>query len=120
MKSIIKNKSKFGFLKKPIETLERSHKKVPNQEILRLYRDVWKMTNRFTWNNEDGEPWKDILRKTSRQEFEEIRNETDSVKLGKFMITWRDSIMKIDEKINDAQMKMMTHVDATRTDRMHE
>ena len=66
MKSIIKNKSKFGFLKKPIETLERSNKRVPNAEILRLYRDVWKMTNRFHWNNEEGEPWRDILRKTSR------------------------------------------------------
>ena len=52
-KSIIKNKSKFSFLKKPIETLERSHKRPPNIEVLRLYRDVLKMTSRFTWNNED-------------------------------------------------------------------
>ena len=120
MKSIIKNKSKFNFLKKPIETLERSNVKPRNQEILRLYRDVWKMTNRFTWNNEDGEPWKDILRKSSRQEFEQIRNETDSVKIGKFMITWKDTIMRIDEKINKAQMEIMTHVDDTRTDRLFE
>ena len=66
MKSIIKNKSKFNFLKKPIETLERSNVKPRNKEILRLYRDVLKMTCRFTWNNDDGEPWRDILRKTSR------------------------------------------------------
>ena len=78
------------------------------------------MTRRFTWNNEDGEPWREILQKSSRQEFEEIRNETDTVKLGKFMITWRESIQRIDEKINKAQMEMMTHVDLTRTDRAHE
>jgi hypothetical protein len=40
-----------------------------------------KMTKRFTWANEDGEPWESILRKTARAEFEAIRAETDSVKL---------------------------------------
>ena len=45
-----------------------------------------------------------------------MRKETDSVKISKFMITWRDSIMKIHEKVNDAQMKMMEHVDKSRTD----
>lgn len=44
MKTIIKNKSNMQFLSKPIETLERSNKSVPNKEILRLYRDVMKMT----------------------------------------------------------------------------
>ena len=29
-----------------------------------------KMTQRFTWSNENGEPWKDILRRTARGEFE--------------------------------------------------
>lgn len=60
------------------------------------------MTDRFTWSDENGRSWKDILRKTARAEFEQIRNETDSVKLGKFMITWRDTVMKIHEKVNDA------------------
>ena len=50
------------------------------------------MTSRFTWNNEDGESWKDILRKSSRQEFESLRTETDSMKVGKFLLTWRDSV----------------------------
>jgi hypothetical protein len=46
-----------------------------------------------------------------------IRNETDQVKLSKFVITWRDAVFRIHEKINGAQMKMMEHVDASRTDR---
>jgi hypothetical protein len=55
MKSIIKNKSNLQFLNKPLETLERSNNlKMPNKEIVKLYRDVLKMTQRFTWNNEDG------------------------------------------------------------------
>ena len=92
MKTIVKNKSKFSFLKTSIDSLERSHKPMPNKEVLRMYREVGKMTKRFTWNNEDGEPWRDILRKSSRQEFEGLRNEQDSVVIGKFLITWRDSV----------------------------
>ena len=61
MKKIIKNKSKFSFLKTSIEQLDRSHKPIPNAEVLRMYREVLKMTQRFTWNNEDGESWKAIL-----------------------------------------------------------
>ena len=75
------------------------------------------MTRRFTWNNEDGEPWRDILRKTARAEFEEIRTETDSVKVGKFLVVWRDSLAKIHDKVNKAQLDMMKHVDESRTDR---
>jgi len=70
MKSIIKNKSQLSFLKTPIESLERSNKVVPNRELLRLYREVQQMTKRFTWANEDGEPWQEILRKSARVEFE--------------------------------------------------
>ena len=118
MKSIIKNKSGLSFLKKPVEQLERSHKNpVTNIEVLRCYREVLQMTNRFTWNNEDGEPWQDILRRTARAEFEELRNETDTLKVAKVMITWRESVARIHEKINKAQMEMMQHVDETRFDR---
>lgn len=101
MKSIIKNKSNLNFLNKSIENLERSNKIVPNKEILRLYRDALKMTSRFTWANDDGESWKDILRRTARSEFEQMRKETDSVIVGKFMVTWKDTIMRIHEKINE-------------------
>ena len=117
MKSIIKNKSKLSFLKTPVENLERSHKPVPNAEVLRLYREVMQMTRRFTWTNEDGEPWQDILRSSARAEFEELRTETDTLKVSRFMITWRDTVARIHEKVNKAQMEMAEHVDRTRTDR---
>ena len=70
MQTIVKNKSRFSFLKGSIDLMERADKPIPNREILLTYREVLKMTQRFTWNNEDGEPWRDILRKTSRAEFE--------------------------------------------------
>ena len=117
MKSIIKNKGQLSFLKNSIDTLQRSHKPIPNREILLLYRDAMQMTRRFTWANDDGEPWNEILRRTARVEFEAMRTETDSVKVGKFMLTWRDAIARIHHKLNKAQMDMMTHVDDSRTDR---
>ena len=82
MKTIIKNKSRFSFLKKSINELQRSDKPIPNLELLRLYREVQIMTRRFTWANENGEPWKDILRASARKEFEQMREEKDTVKLG--------------------------------------
>ena len=81
MKTIIKNRGQLSFLKKPLETLDRSHKPVANVEVLRLYREVLVMARRFTWANEDGEPWDQILKKTARSEFEELRSETDTLKL---------------------------------------
>ena len=75
------------------------------------------MTRRFTWANENGEPWRDILQKSTRAEFEELRTETDTVKVARFMITWRDTVARIHEKVNKAQMEMTAHVDKTRTDR---
>ena len=117
MKTIIKNKGSLRFLKKPIEQLDRSNKPIPNREILLLYREALQMTRRFTWANDDGEPWEDILRRTARAEFEAMRDETDSVKVGKFLITWRESVTRIHEKVNKAQMKMMEHVEGSRTDR---
>ena len=75
------------------------------------------MTKRFTWANDDGEPWDKILNKTARVEFEALRGETDTVKVAQFLITWRDSVARIHEKVNKAQMEMMTHVDESRYDR---
>jgi len=41
---------------------------VVNTEILRT-------CNRFYWPNEKGEPWRDVLKKAARKEFEEARYE---------------------------------------------
>jgi hypothetical protein len=75
------------------------------------------MTRRFTWSNEDGEPWQQILRRTARAEFEQMRSESDAVKVGQFLITWRDCMRQIHHKINKAQLELMSKVEESRTDR---
>lgn len=120
MKSIIKNKTSLNFLNKSIDSLSREGApRTANPELLLLYRDVLKMTQRFTWTNEDGQPWREILQWTARSEFELMRKETDAVKVGKFVITWREAVRRIHEKVSHTQMKMMRHIEETRTDQIN-
>jgi hypothetical protein len=45
-------------LSKPIEHLVMKRKKLPNIEVVRLYREVYKFAAKFDWNNEKGELWR--------------------------------------------------------------
>lgn len=45
-------------LSKPIEHLLMRQKKLPNIEVIRLYRECYKFAGKFYWNNEKGQPWK--------------------------------------------------------------
>ena len=46
-----------------------------NAESLRLYRDILRASRHFTWPNEKGELWRDVLRRESRKEFEAATEE---------------------------------------------
>ena len=117
MKHVIKNKKVLHVLDKPIDQLKRESRGFTfSREMLRVYRDALKVTARFNWNNEDGQPWKEILRASTRAEFEQIKDEPDPLIVGQFMITWRDSINRMHEKVNDINMKMSRFVEETRTD----
>jgi hypothetical protein len=41
-----------------------------NKEAIRLYRDIIRATRFYTWTNEKGEPWRQVLRVNARKEFE--------------------------------------------------
>jgi len=57
--------------------MARDNTRPPSIEIVRLYRDVVKMTTRFNWNDNKGNSWREILSKTARVEFEEMIKEKD-------------------------------------------
>jgi hypothetical protein len=57
-------------LSRPVEHLIMRQKRLPNIEVIRLYRDVYKYAAKFDWYNEKGEHWKDIIRKSARREFD--------------------------------------------------
>lgn len=126
MKHIIRNESVMNMLEKPIENMIRTESKgfksqmrlndASRREVLTLYRDVWKMTSRFDWKNEDGLEWRDILRRSARVEFEEAKDEPNPLVVAQFVLTWKDVNLRLHEKVNAVQLSMMTHVEDTRNE----
>ena len=60
---------------KPIEHLLLKEKKLSNAEVIRLYREVYKFAAKFYWNNDKGQPWKEVLRRSARKEFDLSKEE---------------------------------------------
>ncbi|CAM6004302.1 unnamed protein product [Sphagnum balticum] len=103
-------------LSKPVEHLALRHKRLPNLEVLRLYREVYKFAGKFQWNNEKGEPWFLILRKTARREFDLSKSETDPFLVMKMMVTTRECMQQMEHKICDAQIALVKTVDETKNE----
>ena len=56
------------------------------------------------------------FRTSARAEFEQIKGEVDPLIVGQFIITWKDVVIRMHEKVNEVNMKMAKFVDETRTD----
>eukprot|EP00742_Colponemidia_sp_Colp-10_P012631 GILJ01014214.1.p1 GENE.GILJ01014214.1~~GILJ01014214.1.p1 ORF type:complete len:103 (-),score=9.42 GILJ01014214.1:181-489(-) len=89
-------------------------KKPPNVEALRLYRDILRACRKFTWANEQGEPWGEVIKKSTRAEFEAARNETDPVLIARSLVVGRDCLMQLEEKMAATERKMFEHIQNTR------
>ncbi|DBA95169.1 TPA: hypothetical protein ACH3X1_015721 [Trebouxia sp. C0004] len=46
-------------------------------EAIALYRHIWRYSRLFVWQNEQGKPWRDVLRNSARQEYDLARHEQD-------------------------------------------
>ena len=42
------------------------------------YRSIWRHSRLFVWQDEVGQPWRDVLRTSARKEFEAARDEKAS------------------------------------------
>ena len=42
------------------------------------YRSIWRHSRLFVWQDEAGQPWRDVLRTSARKEFEAARDEKAS------------------------------------------
>jgi len=91
--------------------------KIINFESLRLYRDILRASSHFTWPNEKGELWRDVLRREARKEFEAASVERDPLIVARLLVVGRDCLNQTNEKFAEAAQKMMDKIDATRTDR---
>ena len=91
--------------------------RVVNVESLRLYRDILRASRAFTWPNEKGELWRDVLRREARKEFEAASVERDPLIVARLLVVGRDCLNKTQEKFAEAANRMAKDIDASRTDR---
>lgn len=98
-------------LSRPIEHLVMRQKRLPNIEVIRLYREVYKHAAKFDWYNEKRERWTDIIRKSARKEFDLSKYETDPFLVMKMMVTTRECLGQLDEKLCSAHMAFVKNLE---------
>ncbi|RZL05483.1 MAG: LYR motif-containing protein [Pedobacter sp.] len=69
------------------------------QEVIKLYRDIVRATRLFSWPNEQGVLWSEILRRNARQEFEEARFEKDPTLIIRMLVVGRDCLNQTVESL---------------------
>jgi hypothetical protein len=84
-------------------------------ESIRLYRDILRAARMFTWRNQAGELWSDVLRKNARLEFEQARNEKDPLVIARMLVVGRDALNQATDKVFAATKAMNDNIDRTRT-----
>jgi len=64
------------------------------REALSLYREILRYSNLFVWRDEHGRRWKDVIRASARQEFEQARFEPDPELINRMIVTGRDAVQR--------------------------
>lgn len=85
-----------------------------NREALRLYREVLRTAKAFYWNNEQGQPWSEILAKSARAEFEAARHEKDPLVIARMLVIGQDAVMQMQDKLMEAQQAFINNIENTR------
>ena len=84
-------------------------------EGIRLYRDILRATRMFTWRNQAGELWSDVLKKNARMEFDQARFERDQLIVARMLVVGRDALNQTTEKFAAAAKAVNDNIDRTRT-----
>ncbi len=86
-------------LSKGVHQLPREKQKIKNKEALKIYRSILKLTREFTWHDENNRLWAERIKSSARQEFELARYEKDPFLIGQMIITSKEAIEKVREKL---------------------
>jgi hypothetical protein len=70
------------------------------REVLKLYRHVWRMTRHFDYPNEKGELWRDVLRRSAREEFEASKYLTDPEEILRKIIIGNEALAQLEERVS--------------------
>lgn len=60
-----------------------------------------RITALFDWPSENGVLWRDVLRKSAREEFEQARYERDPEIVNRLLVVGRDAVHQVAEKFID-------------------
>jgi hypothetical protein len=85
-----------------------------NAEAIRLYRDILRLSRHFTWRNERGELWRNLVASNARKEFEEAREERDPLIVARLLFVGRDCLNQLREKFVSKTSSLHDHIDKTR------
>lgn len=77
-------------------------------DAIALYRDIWRYSRLFVWTDETGQPWRDVIRQSARQEFEVARHETDPTTIMRLLLTGRDAVMQAKDKFMEKRQQIET------------
>ena len=69
-------------------------KRPPSPEALSLYRDCLRAARHFHWADQNGEPWNVVLRRSTRKEFEQARDEPDPLMVARMLVVGRECLDK--------------------------
>lgn len=77
------------------------------REALSLYREVLRYSNLFMWRDEHGRVWKNVIRTSARQEFEQARHERDPEFINRMIVTGRDAVQRAVEGLMKKRDKII-------------
>ena len=84
------------------------------REALSLYRSILRASRAFYWENEQGEPWSRVLRKSARKEFEQCRHEVDPLEIARMIVVGHNCIAETEKRFTDMEESMKRHIASTR------
>ncbi|QDZ18909.1 hypothetical protein HOP50_02g14150 [Chloropicon primus] len=77
------------------------------RESLSLYRDILRFSRFFTWTDNNGIPFRDLIRESARKEYEAARYEKDPHVVNKLIVSGRDCLDKSLQNMIDKQREIL-------------
>lgn len=69
----------------------------------------------FTWKDQKGELWSDVLKRNARSEFEQAKFERDPILIARMLVVGRDALNQTTERYISAAKAMNDNIEKTRT-----
>ena len=77
-------------------------------EALGLYRSVLRASRLFVWRDHHGNEWGEVIRSSTRREFEAARHERDPEMVSRLIVVGRDALQKTLDKFLEKHHEMAT------------